>query len=406
MENFLIIADDFTGANDTGVQIRKRGIQTRVLLDASGIRDDGTSVVLDTESRNIAGKSAYELVWNQIRNIPWDNWQNIIKKVDSTLRGNIAWELKAMDESYKPDCIVFAPAFPEIGRTTIGGIHRLEGKPITQTEIARDPKKPVTEDRICGILREVYSEAVEEWDLRRLRSGQVIGTEARLHCFDAETPSDMRLIVETVLAWKKRVLWTGSAGIANTLLSVQFPAKPVLGVVGSVSEKSREQLMYCEAKGKTIIKLDIAALITTNNIARYVKKCLELIQEGKDLILSSAYSRDDYEQAVKTGEANGMSAEAVSDFTRRTLAKLVSAIAQEAGKSLGGFFLTGGDTAIGLIHETGAFGSTIDTEVVLGVPMMHIDGGSLAGRTIITKAGAFGVQDTIYYGLEKLKEQN
>lgn len=37
MEGYLIIADDFTGANDTGVQLKKRGINTEVIFNIDGI---------------------------------------------------------------------------------------------------------------------------------------------------------------------------------------------------------------------------------------------------------------------------------------------------------------------------------------------------------------------------------
>jgi uncharacterized protein YgbK (DUF1537 family) len=404
MESFLIIADDFTGANDTGVQIRKRGIPVKVLLDPSGIGDDGSSAVLDTESRNIDGRAAYELVRKFAAKISWADGRNVIKKVDSTLRGNIAWELKALDESYGPDYIVFAPAFPEIGRTTSGGVHMIDGRPVCSTEFARDPKKPATEDRLPVILSGAFAEPVQSWDLGRLRSGPHPVPDGRLHCFDAETPDDMRLIVETVLSWNGRTLWVGSAGIAGALLGAKVPPKAALGVVGSVSEKSREQLLYCESKGTTIIKADIAGLLSKKDIAPYVAQCLDAVRKGKDAVLCSAYSRRDYDEAVKAGAGRGMSGDAVGDFTRQILAATAAAVALEAGDCLCGLFLTGGDTAIGLIRETGAYGSTISGEVALGIPMMRIDGGTLAGRRIITKAGAFGDADTLRYCMEKLKE--
>lgn len=53
MNQYLIIADDFTGANDTGVQLVRRGIPTNVVFRASGIKTDGNSYVLDTETRNL-----------------------------------------------------------------------------------------------------------------------------------------------------------------------------------------------------------------------------------------------------------------------------------------------------------------------------------------------------------------
>jgi len=64
MDNYLIIADDFTGANDTGVQLKKRGIKTNVILDTKNINDFSISYVIDTESRGLTEKDAYEKVKN------------------------------------------------------------------------------------------------------------------------------------------------------------------------------------------------------------------------------------------------------------------------------------------------------------------------------------------------------
>ena len=51
-ERYLIIADDFTGANDTGVQLRRRGFPTEVLFCGKPMGAD-RSIVIDTESRNV-----------------------------------------------------------------------------------------------------------------------------------------------------------------------------------------------------------------------------------------------------------------------------------------------------------------------------------------------------------------
>ena len=54
IERYLIVADDFTGANDTGVQLARRGYHTKVVLDSRGvISDDNLNYVLDTESRSL-----------------------------------------------------------------------------------------------------------------------------------------------------------------------------------------------------------------------------------------------------------------------------------------------------------------------------------------------------------------
>ena len=60
MERYFIIADDFTGSNDTGVQLSRRGVRTKVVLDPASVLDDGLSYVLDTESRNMPEHEAGE----------------------------------------------------------------------------------------------------------------------------------------------------------------------------------------------------------------------------------------------------------------------------------------------------------------------------------------------------------
>lgn len=83
MHPFVIIADDFTGANDTGVQIRKAGTPIDVILDAAAIRDDGASLSIDTESRVISGKEAYERVYQAVQQVEATGGCGVLyKKVD------------------------------------------------------------------------------------------------------------------------------------------------------------------------------------------------------------------------------------------------------------------------------------------------------------------------------------
>ena len=43
MNRCFIVADDFTGSNDTGVQLTRRGFRTKVVFDAEAVLDDGLS---------------------------------------------------------------------------------------------------------------------------------------------------------------------------------------------------------------------------------------------------------------------------------------------------------------------------------------------------------------------------
>ena len=61
-EKYLIVADDFTGSNDTGVQLKNRGIDISVVFHSEDMEDIESSVVLDTESRGMEKKEAYQYV--------------------------------------------------------------------------------------------------------------------------------------------------------------------------------------------------------------------------------------------------------------------------------------------------------------------------------------------------------
>ncbi len=66
MIKLLVIADDFTGALDTGVQFSKRGIPTMVSTDTTfnfnEMNEEVDVLVIDTESRYLSFEEAYSLI--------------------------------------------------------------------------------------------------------------------------------------------------------------------------------------------------------------------------------------------------------------------------------------------------------------------------------------------------------
>ena len=402
MDNYLIIADDFTGANDTGVQLKKRGIKTNVILDTKNINDFSISYVIDTESRGLTEKDAYEKVKNQIKKLFTQDFELVYKKVDSTLRGNIVSEIKAVDEEYKPELIIFAPAFPDIKRTTIDGIQKLNDVRIVDTEVAKDPKKPVKEDNINKLLQKGFEEKIVHYGLNEIREKNISFKKGRVYTFDVENNEDMLKIVKSALDTGKRILWVGSAGMADSILKVKKPFKPSLGVVGSISDISRQQLKYAEGCGMQILKINISKLLKDETIESYISSSLERLNKGKDLIITSAYEREDYKEAVSAGQEKNLSKEEVSMYTQEILGEIAIEIIKRV--KISGIFLTGGDTAIGFINKAKASGSSIVEEVITGIPLMKLTGGEFNGLKIITKAGAFGKNEAIEYCMRKLKE--
>jgi uncharacterized protein YgbK (DUF1537 family) len=410
MNHYLIVADDLTGSNDTGVQIRRRGIPVSVVFSGRGVTGR-ESCVLDTESRGLSGDEAFRKTAAEAGQIPFKDFACVMKKVDSTLRGNIGAETRALDECYKPELIVFAPAFPDLGRTTVNGIHRLNGTPVTGTEPARDPKTPVKIDDIRQILSGAFAgERVTHIDLDAVRSGNINLKGGRLaggriFSFDAAANTDLRTIVRAVLAEGKRVLWVGAAALADNLLSVERTVPPALAVIASLSSVTRGQARYAETQGVSLVKAPLGDILGKSaKPEETADRVVALLKEGKDVILlaSSTYSEDEYRKAEDSARRCGLSAGAMSAFTQSLMGKLALRVLE--GAEISGLFLSGGDTAISCFEHAGALGSRIVTEIAAGIPLMRLIGGSHEGLKVVTKAGAFGKEDAVFYGLRKLRE--
>lgn len=404
MNRYLIVADDFTGANDTGVQLKRRGVPTSVVFSSEFIASEG-SFVLDTESRALGPEEAAAAVRAGLKGVDLTAFGRVMKKVDSTLRGSVAAEIKAVDELYGSELVVFAPALPDLGRTTVGGVHLLKGIPITRTELAKDPKTPVTEDNITRLLEAVYDEPVTHISENQVSAGEIDFSAGRVFTCDSATNADLRSVIQAAVATGKRTLWVGTAAMADHLLGVEVDVPPALAVVASVSAVSREQVNFAAGEGIPLVSVPIPELLTgEQKMETYVAQTVALLKEGKDAILASSAScnRAELDRSVAVGEKLNMTREQVSGYTQMVMGKMTKAILEQTPVS--GMFLTGGDTALGFFMEARSLGSSIVTEIAVGIPMMRLSGGPFAGLKVVTKAGAFGKEDAITFALRKLKE--
>ena len=113
MVKLLMIADDFTGALDTGVQFAKRGISTQIFtkqkLCEKDIKEDTEVLVVDTESRPMTRDDAYRAVYDLACWAVRHGVEIIFKKTDSALRGNIGAELQAVLDAGKSHRLFFFP---------------------------------------------------------------------------------------------------------------------------------------------------------------------------------------------------------------------------------------------------------------------------------------------------------
>lgn len=406
MNRYLIVADDFTGANDTGVQMRRRGLPTNVMFAGHPIPDDGSSVVIDTESRGLTGEQAYAAAEAAVKDVDMGAFKCVIKKVDSTLRGNVPEEILAVDKALESELVIFAPALPDLGRTTVDGVHMLKGVPICQTELAKDPKKPVKEDNLKRLLERVYTEPVAHVGLEDIRAGLIALDGGRLYTFDAVLNSDLQAVIAAAMATGKRVLWVGTAAIADNLMELESRTYPALAVVGSVSSVTAGQVKTAEESGVALVKVPIHELLAgTARPETYVDATVASLAAGKDTILlsSSSYDRSELALSAEEGKRHGMEGPQVSEYVQAVLGDMAKAVLARADVS--GVFITGGDTAMGVLGAAHADGSAILAEILVGIPMLRVVGGELDGIKVVTKAGAFGKEDALVFAMRKLKEK-
>ena len=405
MKNCFIIADDFTGSNDTGVQLRRKGIATRVVLRIPRELSPGESLVVDTESRSLPADEARKKLTEALAGVDFRTFDHVIKKVDSTLRGNIGPEIAVVDRCMQSELVIFMPALPDLGRTTEAGIHHMNGVRITDTELRNDPKTPVTEDNIVRILEAEYKEPIGFIGLEDIAAGNIDLSGARVFAADAVTNEDMLRVIRAAEALGKRTLYVGTAAMADNLYAIEQPVYPSMGLVASVSAVTSGQVKAAGESGAAVIQVPADLILSGKaDTEQFIAAAEESLRAGKDtLVVSSAtVSRDELGKTVEAGAACGMTPEKVSAWVAGLMGDIGCRIAKNVPVS--GIFLAGGDTAISLIEKADADGAKILGEVAIGIPLMRLSGGILAGLRVITKAGAFGKPDAIQYSLRKLKE--
>jgi D-threonate/D-erythronate kinase len=421
-----IIADDLTGASDSGVQFARNGLKTQVIFDWMSIPDEDNEldvIVVDTDSRSIAGEKAYERANSAALALKDKGLTWIYKKVDSTLRGNLGQEINGIMDAFEYEAAFIAPAFPRIGRTTVSGIHYLNGIPIHETEIARDPKTPVPESEIASILLKQSGRTCANIDLSLLHEGldsvlhyikDAIKNNTKFFVFDAETDEDLKLITSLIQSFGSRVLWVGSAGLAEFLITMNRPQKsenhqnkhsvqgPVMLVAGSISKITREQV--AEVNQQTdVISLEMNPLTAIGSpdergqeIERCIAKLQSALSEGKDVSLYAGSSPEQVSAAKEKGAELGLQPSDVSNRIADTLGVITSKVVSAV--PLKGLVLTGGDTAKAVCRYLGVHGIELRNEVEPGIPYGTLLGG--AHLATVTKAGAFGNKKSLLNAMQ------
>jgi uncharacterized protein YgbK (DUF1537 family) len=120
-----IVADDLTGALDTGAPFVEAGLSVAVALDVEAVEEaietGADVIVVNTLSRALAPGQAAERVLRAAILLKRTSPEFVFKKIDSRLKGNVAAECEALAASFDRRRLLVAPAVPDQARHTRAG---------------------------------------------------------------------------------------------------------------------------------------------------------------------------------------------------------------------------------------------------------------------------------------------
>lgn len=415
----LVVADDLTGAMDTGHAFAVRGFETVVRHDPSF--DPETQVlVVDTDSRYADADVARERVHEVVSSV---DAALVYKKIDSTLRGNVSTEIVAAAEAMGADVAAIAPAFPSNERITADGYHLVRGRPVADTEPGNDSGSPVDDSHLPQLLRKNVDEEVVHVSVYPVASDAISPylcpskaaprDQLRLLVFDALHDVHLDAIAAGAAAVEGEILLVGSGGLAEYAhvpgepeakreSSTDTPVGRAFGIAGSADSTTRNQLEYLDER--RVVELDTVRAVREPRIAAQeaADVCLDRFENRDDVVLASALDDDTVETTLTAARREGIAERDARNRVEEALAATADRVWTEV--AIDGIFLTGGAVAKAVLDQLVAGGIALcGEEVAPGVPVGVIRGGRADGVPIVTKAGAFGSTTTIADALDVLR---
>lgn len=345
-----ILADDLTGSCDTGTLFAVPAPVPVTLWP--GVPPRAEVRVVDTETRSASDAEAVARVSACAAAVGPARW---FKKVDSTLRGHVAAEVDVLARAVGAPGVLLCPAFPAQGRTVADRLLLVDGRPVADTPIGRDPDfpRPGTSS-VIDLLRPRLGWALGWIPLPQVReerhdlAARLDRLAGMVVVADAETDADLAALVEAALMTDHPPLLAGSAGMAEALARRLGLLPPPLALprlerwlvlAGSRHPATRAQVLAARAAGLAVVAPDEAP------------------------------------QPDRLAVARGLAREAV----RRLDAERFDAVA-----------VTGGHTAIALWEALDAERLDLAGAPAPGLAFGLLHAPGRPGLPVLTKAGGFG----------------
>jgi D-threonate/D-erythronate kinase len=364
----ILIADDLTGACDTGVQFVRCGLSCRVELNFRNHCAPAAADVLafNTNSRVKTAEQSRRKIEELALRCSGLKANAIFKKVDSTLRGNVGEEIIAALRTFHCEAAIIAPAFPATRRLVRDGIlHWADFSGSGQIDICGMlARQGISPEKLVPI-GSASQDPVAELNAH-LRDGK------QFFVMDCTCQHDLHSAVALGTAISRRILWVGSAGLGIALAERMARSGsrrsvspmtdvPMLFVIGSTHPASlRQKAALLEATNA----IEVAPATEASTAAR------RALRAKRHLIVT-------------------IDREKIGEFSLRQFFDSLLGIRVAA------LFFTGGDTGMLVCNAIGAHSIDLRDEIEPGFPWGFLDGGMFHDLPVASKSGGFGDPDAL-----------
>lgn len=408
MPRLLILADDLSGAADCAIACVGSGLRASVAFGDQKLDLASDVLSIDCDTRPLEPAEAAERVIQHTRRYLPDPELLLFKKLDSTLRGNVATELSAIlkvrreiSSGSHRIVAVMAPAFPASGRTTVDGNQLVHGRPLHESETWKHqpsacPTHIPSMLAAVGLQAAVIGLSLVRSEKASLQAAmEALAVSADVLVCDAETDEDLRAIAVASFELGRETIWAGSAGLAYHLPLVaglsgemmpveplKFAVGPTLVVIGSMSNVAREQVeVLRQAASVRILSMDPHVLLAGPQSPQwsvYAQELAMMLGAGQDVLVT-----------LQAGERLG-------SIDGRLLSNAFGTMMAPTADRVGALVASGGETARSILDCWGVTGLRMINELEPGLPFSIAEGWRRP-LPVLTKAGAFGGPQTLLH---------
>lgn len=397
MADVLVVADDLTGSNATGALFARRGLRAVTVSDVAFAGPHAATadvVVVNTRTRHASRAQAQAAVIRAIDAVP--DARLVVKRVDTTLRGNVGAELEAalgLVRRRTPKArALMVPAFPAAGRTTVGGIHLVDGVPVAETDAALDPFSPVTVSRVATLLGTQTGLRTAEVTLDVVQAGpdavtRALDVAADILICDAVTPAHLNVLAQAAAGGVWLSVDSGPFGaVLATAQGIGGSPDPVFVVAGSITGRTAAQLDQTErvlgARYVDVTPADLDPAALHHEVAALFARVPVAGVRMTDGVVDTALAAE--------------IPRVLGEVARRIL----------GSHQVGGVYATGGDVSVAVAEALGAEGFAVETEVQPLAVAGRLVGGTHHGLPFAAKGGLIGDRQAAVACIEHLRLAN